>query len=158
MSPVAYSYVKGRGLMPDRVEREIEEILAKLDDEPGKAAHPTREPIPLRPRRQQSSLASRIVSAISVPAINPATLLFGGAGIMIVGLFGSTFVDGLIWLSFAGVVLFLIAFAWSLLRRPVAGRQSPSSPTGAYWRDRYIEYDSKPGGSIERVKRVFRKR
>jgi hypothetical protein len=145
--------------MPDRVEREIEEILAKMDDEPGRGRAPSREPIPLRPRNKPRTTSARMTSSFSLPHITPATLLFGGAGIMIVGLIGATFADGLIWLSFAGVVLFLAAFVWSLTRRPIAGRSGAApAPRGTHWRDRYVEYDADQPNSIERFKRVFRKR
>jgi hypothetical protein len=145
--------------MPDRVEREIEEILAKMDDEPGRGRAPSKEPIPLRPRNRPRTTSARMSSTFGVPRITPATLLFGGAGIMIVGLLGATFADGMIWLSFAGVVLFLAAFVWSLTRRPIAGRGgSTTTPRGTHWRDRYVEYDAGQPNGIERFKRVFRKK
>jgi hypothetical protein len=144
--------------MPDRVEREIEEILAKMDGEPGKGRAPSREPIPLRPRSKPRTTTARMSRAVSIPAITPATLLFGGAVVMIVGLVGATFVEGLIWLSFAGVVLFLAAFVWSLTRRPIAGRGGATAPRGTHWRERYVEYEPGKPGSIERLKRVFRRR
>ncbi|MEZ4494080.1 MAG: hypothetical protein R3C29_12290 [Dehalococcoidia bacterium] len=153
--------------MADRVEREIEEILSKLDGDdgggpsrkPGKA----REPIPLRPRRKPS-LATRIVGAIpALPAVTPASLLFAGAGIMIVGLILSSFVEALLWLAFVGVIVFLGAFVWAFLRRTTPGPATTGkvgSSSGAYWRDRYIEYEPRGNepGSIERFKRIFRKR
>jgi hypothetical protein len=144
--------------MPDRVEREIEEILAKMDDEPAPSRATSREPIPLRPRTRARTTSAPLSRGLALPAINPATLLFGGAGIMLVGLVGATFIDGLIWLSFAGVLLFMVAFAWSLTRRPIAGRGPAPAPQGTHWRERYVEYEpSKPGG-VERFKRMFRRR
>jgi hypothetical protein len=156
--------------MPDRVEREIEEILSKLEDkDPRPSASksgPPREPIPLRPRRKPS-LSTRIVGALpTFPNLTPATLLFTGAGVMIAGLILSAFADGLIWVSFAGVVVFLGAFLWAFLRRTTPGQAtsrhsgSGGSPKGVYWRDRYIDYEpgSTNGGSVERFKRIFRRR
>jgi hypothetical protein len=144
--------------MPDRVEREIEEILAKMDDEPAPSRATSREPIPLRPRARARTTSAPLSRGMAMPAINPATLLFGGAGIMLVGLVGATFVDGLIWLSFAGVLLFMVAFVWSLTRRPIAGRGPAPAPRGTHWRDRYVEYEPPRAGGVERFKRMFRKR
>jgi hypothetical protein len=153
--------------MPDRVEREIEEILSKLENKPGTEAAPRsgsgRDPIPLKPRRKPS-MASRIVAGLpTMPGLTPATLLFTGAGIMLGGLVLSAIASALIWVAFAGVVIFLGAFVWAFLRRTTPGPASTGhvgSSKGAYWRDRYIEYEprSNDPGSVERFKRIFRRR
>jgi hypothetical protein len=107
-------------------------------------------------------MATRIAGALpTVPAITPATLLFTGAGVMIAGLILAAFVDALIWVAFAGVVIFLGAFLWAFLRRTPPGQAGPAqSPKGVFWRDRYIEYgpSNRGTGSIERFKRIFRRR
>ncbi len=153
--------------MPDRVEREIEEILSKLENSggggPAPKPAPGREPIPLKPRRKPS-MASRIVGGIpAMPNVTPATLLFAGAGIMLGGLVLSAVADAMIWVAFAGVVIFLGAFIWAFLRRTSPGPASTGnvgSSNGAYWRDRYIEYEPRANeaGSVERFKRIFRRR
>lgn len=146
--------------MPDRIEREIEEILAKLDQEPpprndrtpisilahrGKARPGTARPAPprrARPRRQ-------------LPAVTPATLLLAGAALVVGGLLASNVWGPLIWASFAGVLIFLGAFAWSFVRTPrptAAGR-----PEGVFWRDRYIQYEDVTPSPWQRFRRRFRR-
>jgi len=142
----------------DRIEREIEEILSKLDE--GKPSEATRRPIPIQSRRRRGpGPVSRIGNKVSSRPANltPATLLFAGAGIMLAGLVLSTLWNPFIWAAFAGVLLFLAAFVWSFLRPGGAGRAS--QPKGYYWRDRYIEYETEsPAGVIARFKRAFRRR
>lgn len=129
--------------MADKFEREIEEILAKLDDElpPG----PARAPISISEKRNQKARAQRVRTARPNPfaSLTPTHLLFGGAGVMFLGLIASNFWGPAIWLSFAGVVLFLAAFLWSFRK---TRRTAPGAPRsgGTYWRDRYI--DDTPGG------------
>lgn len=128
--------------MADKFEREIEEILAKLDDELPKAASESgRPPISIAQKRQQKAKAQRVRTQRANPLANlsPTTLLFTGAGVMFAGLIVSTFWGPAIWASLAGVALFIGAFLWSLRKTT---RPSPSISSGrsqgTYWRDRYI--------------------
>lgn len=151
--------------MADRIEKEIEEILAKLDvGDSGDTitGERPREPIPFEPRRKSrgAKKSNPVVRAAStssgLPGVTPATLLFMGAGVMIGGLVLATFWDPLIWLSFAGIVLFLAAFGWSFVRKPGAAR-GVRTAQGAYWRDRYIEYEQPANkGIFSRVANSFR--
>jgi hypothetical protein len=151
--------------MADRIEKEIEEILAKLDvGDTGDTitGEREREPIPLESRRRTRSnkKSNPIVRAagqggLSIPGITPATLLFAGAGVMVGGLILASFWEPLIWLSFAGIILFLAAFGWSFLRKPSAAGGT-KTPKGAYWRDRYIEYEPTSKSFFGRVAGVFR--
>jgi len=125
--------------MADKFEREIEEILAKLDDKlppPGEE----KPPISLASRRKKKVKASRTRVPRPNPLgwLTPTILLFAGAGIMFAGLLLSNLWGPLIWASLSGVVLFVGAFFWSFRRTPRSGRVA--SPKGVYWRDRYIEY------------------
>jgi hypothetical protein len=141
--------------MADKFEREIEEILAKLDgDEPPAA----RTPISIKSARRKNPPKSpaRAPRARSTPTITPTTLLFTGAGVMIGGLLLSAFWEPLIWASFGGIILFLAAFIWSFRRSPRGG--GTSAPQGHYWRDRYIEYESGGSTVFDRMKRRFRRR
>ncbi len=147
--------------MADRVEREIEEILAKLDTGPA-------EKKPDEAKKQPVSIASRRKARPPAPAGNqsatsgirsrfsPATLLFTGAGTMVAGLVLSSVWNALIWLSFGGVVMFLGAFAWSFFRSPRPAQTA--APQGHFWRDRYIEYEPANTGPFERIKRKLRGR
>ncbi|GIW13427.1 MAG: hypothetical protein KatS3mg062_0866 [Tepidiforma sp.] len=137
--------------MADRIEREIEELLAKLDNELPEGG---REPISLEQRRRQRR-PRRTLPRIAFPEVNPATLLLAGAGVMIAGLFLAMFWSPLIWLSFSGVVIFIAAFLLSFRKRPIGGYGSPG-PRRVYWRDRYIEYGPQDRGS--RFRNPFRRR
>ena len=142
--------------MADRIEREIEEILAKLDQDgplaPEKkpvsimSARTKKRPTPPRaPRHRPNPLAN----------INPTTFLFVGAALVVGGLILSNFWAPLIWASFAGVVIFLGAFVSSFFRtsRP----NGLGKPKGVYWRDRYIEYEAESPGMWDRLRRRFRR-
>lgn len=148
--------------MGDRIEREIEEILERLDNElPGGALPEDKKPISLMQRRQQ---ATRKVSNPRPPRsnplakINPTTLLFTGAALTVGGLILANFVGAMIWVSFAGVVLFLAAFIWSFTRRSTLGAPRGGAPKGVYWRDRYIEYEPAHPSVWDRLKGRFRRR
>lgn len=146
--------------MADRIEREIEEILSKLDE--GKPPESARRPIPIQSRRKKgpgpvSRLGNRVAGS-QPTRLTPATLLFTGAGVMLAGLVLSAIWSPFIWAAFGGVLLFMAAFIWSFLRPGGAARAS--QPKGYYWRDRYIEYNTPSGepGLIGRFKRAFRRR
>lgn len=144
--------------MPDKFEREIEEILAKLDEElPADSNGPGRPPISLAQKRQQKAKAERVRTARPnpLPNLNPTTLLFAGAGIMFAGLIVSGFWGPAIWASLAGIVLFIGAFFWSF-RRTSRPSGSPSRQ-GHYWRDRWID-DTPSGGTPGGVKGRFRRK
>lgn len=145
--------------MADKFEREIEEILAKLDDKlPEGGSSGERAPISLASKRQQKAKAQRARTPRSNPlaGITPTHLLFAGAGIMFGGLLLSNIWEPLIWASLSGIVIFLGAFVWSFRRTNRASGGSSPQPRGYYWRDRYIEYD-KPGSSSG-IKGWFRRR
>src|SRR5262245_39081843 len=96
--------------MADKFEREIEEILAKLDDElPAGDATGGRAPISISQKRQQKAKAQRVRTARPNPlnSISPTTLLFAGAGVMFGGLLASAVWDPAIWLALTGVFLFI---------------------------------------------------
>ena len=150
--------------MVDRVEREIEEILAKLDDLP---EGQERKPISILAQREKRKAVkpARRANGGRPPLgqrINPTKLLLGGAGTVIGGLVLSTFWSPLIWAAFGGVVVFLGGFISAFLRsgRPAAGASASASeemPKGYYWRDRYIEYEPTSPGAWGRFKRRFRR-
>jgi hypothetical protein len=144
--------------MADKFEREIEEILAKLDDDLP-PANGERSPISIAQKRQQKAKAQRIRTQRPNPlaGLTPTHLLFSGAGIMFGGLILSSFWGPLIWAAFAGVLLFIGAFFWSFRRtnRPATG--TPKAK-GYYWRDRYIEYEPTGSHTGQRIKSWFRRK
>jgi hypothetical protein len=152
--------------MADRIEREIEEILERLDNElPGGALPEDKKPISIMQRRQQATKkqAARVPRAPRqnpLKGITPAHLLFLGAGLTVGGFLLSGVVGALLWVSMAGVLLFIAAFIWSLTRTTTVGAAGSSNyepPKGVFWRDRYIEYDPPNGSAWSRFKRRFRR-
>lgn len=150
--------------MADRIEREIEEILERLDSEmPAGATPEDKKPISLMQRRQQVkqklARAPRPPRQNPLTSITPTTLLFTGAGLTVGGLLLSSFAAPLIWLSLAGVVLFIGAFIWSFTRTTPAGRPTGSgqSPKAVFWRDRYIDVQPSSPNSWQKIKRRFRR-
>lgn len=142
--------------MADRIEREIEEILAKLDQEEGLPAG-EKKPVSIlsaKAKRQAAAPPRRSPRPEAFARLNPTTFLFIGAGLVIAGLFLSGFWQPLIWASLAGVVVFLGAFASSFFRE--RGPRS-SAPRGVYWRDRYIEYEPTRANAWSRLRRRFRR-
>ena len=141
--------------MADRIEREIEEILAKLDQDEGLPGGNKKPVSILSAKTKRQAPPSRGPRTSPVARVNPTTFLFAGAGLVIAGLFLSSFWEPLIWASLAGVVVFLGAFASSFFR---SGTPPPGAPRGVYWRDRYIEYEPpRRGGGWRRFARRFRR-
>lgn len=149
--------------MADRIEREIEEILAKLDDQlpPGGGPQPERQPVSIASARKKKQTAPRQPGPSLLNRIDPPLLMFAGAGTMILGLVAASFAGALIWLSFTGVVLFLGAFLLSFLRRSTSGPARPGGSggpaQGKFWRDRYIDYKPPSDNPVSKIKRRFRR-
>jgi len=146
-------------LVADKFEREIEEILAKLDDKLP-PADPVRAPISIADKRQQKAKATRVRTQRKNPlaGISTTTFLFAGAGIMFGALILSNIWGPLIWASFAGVVLFLGAFVASLRRTSRPGPTSAPQGNARYWRDRYIDDRPTTSQSADRIKGWFRRK
>ncbi|KAA0229906.1 hypothetical protein EDM76_11710 [bacterium] len=139
--------------MADKVEREIEEILARLENELPPAEE--KKPISILSRRQRpATRAPRSSPLRGLRRISPTSLMFTGAGLVVGGLVLSNAWEPLIWLSMAGVVLFLGAFLSSFVREKPA---STPAQKGVYWRDRYIEYEPASPGLKDRIRRLFRR-
>ena len=139
--------------MPDKFEREIEEILAKLDgDEPSQA-----KPTPISSARKKAKQAGP-QRGNPLDRVSATTLLFTGAGVMVAGLLLSNFWQPLIWLAFAGVVLFIGAFAWSFKKGSGSSGGGAPAAQGHYWRDRYITYEPANPSALSKVTRRFRRK
>lgn len=149
--------------MPDRIEREIEEILAKLEVG-GDSDTITGERVPTpiaerrraRPKANVSATRTRTRASRSMN-LNPATLLLAGAVVMVLGLILANWWEPFIWLSFGGVLLFIAAFAWSFRRHP-SGATTSNGPRQVYWRDRYIDLTPPSSSPKDKVRRMFRRR
>jgi len=156
--------------MADKFEREIEEILAKLDSDtpdsevPETAGKQNREPISIsaarrKPKTKPAPKAAKparpsTAGPTLLDGMSPTKLLFAGAGTVVGGLLLSNFYGPLIWASFAGVVLFLAAFLISFRKSPRGGTGG-STPGGHYWRGQQIAYQPGPLSAVGRLRRFF---
>lgn len=144
--------------MPDRIQREIEEILERLDDDEPRAGG-ARKPISIVSRRKRGPIAGQRLRRQLDSLLRPGRLLITGAIVMVAGFIVANAWEPLIWVSFAGVVLFLAAFVSTFVRRRGGSSTPPPASRGGYWRDRYIAYESPSGRrAVDRIKRRFRKR
>lgn len=128
--------------MPDRLERDVEDVLDKIEDFEWHRKHRRR---PSRARRAWSGLWQRTSDRLGA-----FFLRFSAGHLMIVGfliLLGGLMLRARgigLWLVLAGMILFLLGLAWNM-RQP--RRDPDGNARGGYWRDRYIQYDeSRPGG------------
>lgn len=135
--------------MADRIEREIEEILAKFDDVPGTGR--AREPISIADHRQKRPGDRKPPRQRSALRITPTQVLLWGAGAVVVGLVLSAFFEPLIWVSVAGTVAFIAGFIWSFRYRAPVGAASPGGGQ-KFWRDRYIDYEPRHPGVWDRLR------
>ncbi len=153
--------------MADRIEREIEEILRKLDvDEDAASKAPTKkgsgkEPIPISSRRKsRPGVSKRLENAFSLPSIplSPSSIIIAGAALTLIGFVLTGFSGALIWVSISGIVLFIAGFLLSLVRRPNALRRSSPNAPKPRWRGREIEYENDSAGPLTRMRRIFRRK
>ena len=121
--------------MPDKIQREVEDLLARLDKFP-----------PPKPWhvRLRDSIADGIVGVIAAFSSIPFPRLSAGHVVLISILvmvvtflaFGS---DGFgRWIIVGAVLVFIAAFAFSLRRKSRPGEQK-------YWRDRPMDIDDPSG-------------
>jgi len=147
--------------MADRIEREIEEILAKLDQD-GESVTPERKPVSIlahktKPKPKLATPKTRRQRKPLLDRVSPTNLLLGGAAIVVGGLVLSSVWGPLIWASFAGVVMFIGAFVASFFRSPRPPAGGASAQQGYYWRDRYIQYEPADRSAWDRLRRRFRR-
>ena len=139
--------------MPNRVEREIEEILSKLDGEP-----PGRQP--LRFRRSWRSRLRRMFSGLPRPqlprALNGGTMILWGIGLLLLAMLLRIIAPGLVtWVVIVGLVLFLGGFVVGFLHKD-AGSIGAGDP---YWRGERISRSELRGpSSLERLRLWWRNR
>ena len=118
--------------MPNRIEREIEEILDRLE-----ATAPPRRPVRLRRswRSRVSRFASRGRAQLPVlPSLNPGNLMLTGLGLIFAGLLlGMVLPELTRWAVIVGLMLFFTSFVLSFSR----GRRGPTGGD-TYWRGQRI--------------------
>jgi len=141
--------------MPNRVEREIEEILSKLDGLPPPSRPPTRL------RRTWRSRLGRGVARWRerlprFPSVNPGSMLLLGLGMILSAVFLRMISADLTrWVVILGLVLFFVSFVLSFRRG--GGRITGGADT--YWRGQRIPRSALRGPSLaDRIRGWWRRR
>jgi hypothetical protein len=116
----------------DRIQREVDELLTKLEQFP-----------PKRPlsRRIGDAISApfRAIAGIRLPRINPGHILLVAITIIVVAWLAGGSSSLWTWIIVLGIFLFIFAFVLSL-------RRQSRPPTQKYWRDRPMDLDDKGGG------------
>ena len=136
---------------PDKLEREIEEILSKIEQFPkpeSRRAMARKRAL----RRFGNSIATRqrsVMRELSRISVSQLMLL---SFIMIIGFFFFRRLNPLVmqWVLYAGIVLFVSSFAIMVFTR------SPGGGTEQRWRGRSIEYREQ--SLLDRLRRWYGER
>jgi len=116
--------------MPDRIQREVEELLARLDTLP-----PPRRPFWKRVRTSFDQSFERTFGGLRLPRLSAGHVLLIAIAVIVAAYVllpgGSSLTR---WIVAGGVVAFIAAFILSL-RRSGAGGHPPEK----YWRDKPID-------------------
>jgi hypothetical protein len=141
--------------MPNRVEREIEEILSKLDGLPPPSRPPTRL------RRTWRLRLGRVISGLrerlsGLSSINPGSMMLLGLGLILSALFLRMISADLTrWVVIAGLVLFFASFVLSFRR----GGRSVTGDGDTYWRGQRISRSTMRGPSlVDRIRGWWQRR
>ena len=122
--------------MPDRIERDIEEVLARIDD----FEWHRRRRTPSRARRAWDRVWGLTAVRVGhrLAALTAGHVMVLGFVILIAGVVLRGRGPGL-WVLLAGILVFVAGLAWNMrsARRPPA-----PAARGHFWRDRYITYDA----------------
>ena len=161
--------------MPDKVEKEIEEILSKFSEFSGETEnkpteHPEIIPFTKKPgvsghwkslnknrRFEKKSVFSKVNLTSSKIFISSSVLAISGFLLKIIWGW-----EGFLWIAFTGILIFLTGFVWNLFisKQNYKGRVFPSRASkgtqGGYWRGRYIEYGAKKQNFRIKIKKPFR--
>ena len=140
--------------MSDKLERDVEEVLAGIEDFDWRRRE--RRPGPLR--RAMQRFGQRTSQRLA--RLSPGHLMLVGSLLVI----ASFILPGQVrvWAIILGVVLFLIGIVWSARGGGRGGKRGAPggepSTRGGYWRDRYISYDAPPRNPLGPLGRWFRRR
>ncbi len=131
--------------MPDRVQQEIEELLAKLE------TFPPKRPLSQRIRRGVADFFSRVgnsLSSLPVPHLTAGHLLLIAIAMIVVAFMIGGSSDLVRWVIIGGFALFVAAFVLSLRRQ--------SRPQEKLWRGKPMDLNG-PGVG-ERLRSWWRRR
>ncbi len=112
--------------MPDRLQREVEDLLARLDK------FPPRKPLWKRVRDSVSGSLRSARGALRLPALSAGHVLLIGIALIVGTWVLIPGADVARWLIAAGIVLFIGAFIFSL-------RRQSRPPEERYWRDKPMD-------------------
>jgi hypothetical protein len=134
----------------DRIQREIEDILSKLDDLP--AERKKRRGV----RRKASNFGHSVQSALEpLTRISMGQLMLVSLGLVVLALVMMS-INPMLgrWLVIAGIILFFTSFILSALGR---GPRGSAPKQVKYWRDRPMTLDDDAGGPgfFDRVRGWF---
>jgi energy-coupling factor transporter transmembrane protein EcfT len=119
--------------MPDRIQQEVEELLARLDKFP--------------PRRSLRYRLSRAAKApfraignffvnLNLPHIHAGHILLAAVTILVVAFVAGGSGGLWTWVIAGAILMFIAAFVWSL-------RQRSRPPSQKYWRDRPMDLNDR---------------
>jgi hypothetical protein len=122
--------------MPDRIQREVEELLESLEQFPPKK--------PARRRLSETVSApfrafGNWVSGLNLPSISAGHVLLAAIAIIVIAFVIGGDSGGWQYVIAGGIVLFIAAFILSLRRQ--------SKPAEKYWRDEPLDLRRRGGGS-----------
>ena len=123
--------------MPERIQREVDELLARLD------TFPPKKPISKRLKDAVTApfrAGAGVLGRTGLPSISAGHILLAAIIIIVVAYVAGG--SGGVWnyIIAAGIVLFIVAFIMSLRRQSGSGGAATK-----YWRDRPL--DLKRGGT-----------
>ena len=119
--------------MSNRIQREVEELLDKLEK------FPPKRPLPARIADALAApfrAAGRAYRGLSLPRVTAGHVLLAGLAIIVVEAVLRGTQD--VWIIAGGVVLFVGAFLFSL-------RRQSSGPQEKYWRDKPLDLHRQRG-------------
>ena len=130
--------------MSDRLERDIEDVLDKIEDFEW---HRKQRRQPSRARRAWSSVWQRTSDHLGsfFLRFSAGHLMLVGFLVLLAGLMLRARGLGL-WLVLVGMILFLLGLAWNM--RGPKNHNPDGNPRGGYWRDRYIQYNESRSGGV----------
>jgi hypothetical protein len=120
----------------DRIQREVEELLTRLEQFPPKK--------PLGRRIGDALTApfravGRAFSGIRLPRINAGHILLAAITLIVIAWVAGDASGLWTWVIVLGVFGFILAFVLSL-------RRQSRPPTQKYWRDRPMDFNDRGGG------------
>ncbi|MGI8552356.1 MAG: hypothetical protein ACR2PL_16450 [Dehalococcoidia bacterium] len=136
--------------MPDKFEREIDEILSKLDKFPKRGPGQR-----VRGRLGQRATGAQRGFALRLARLSVSQIMLGGIGLILFAYFFRSVMPG-IWyyLVIFGLILFFTSFALSFF-----GGGRPTGGNRTYWRGKPVQsyYDGGPALAI-RLRDWWRRR